>query len=179
MVATGKHNRFGEIMKEKFRNKYRIDSARASWWDYSTAGAYFITICTKYGTPHFGKIRNNKMHLSPCGVLADEFWRQIPDHSKFAAIGCHVVMPNHVHGILHVLEGSPPSPRREGDAMSEISPQANSVSAIIRSYKSAVTRQAHRLGLDFAWQPRFYDHIIRDDGEYERIAMYIANNVSA
>ncbi len=179
MVATGKHHRFGEIMNETFLDKYQISSARAPWWDYGNAGVYFITICTDTRKHHFGGIENNTMHLSPCGRLADLFWRRIPDHSNFAVLGRHVVMPNHVHGILHVLDGSVPCPRSVGNVMSEISPQADSVSAIIRSYKSAVTRQAHRLGFDFAWQSRFYDHIIRDEGEYSRIEQYIANNVSA
>ncbi len=179
MVATGKRHQFGVIMGETFRNRYQISSARASWWDYGNAGAYFITICTDARKHHFGKIENNTMHLSPCGVLADVCCRKISDDSKFAATGKYVVMPNHVHGILHVLEGSVPCPRRVGNFMSEISPQANSVSAIIRSYKSAVTRQAHRLGFDFAWQPRFYDRIIRDDRAYQRIEQYIVDNVSS
>jgi hypothetical protein len=50
---------------------------------------------------------------------------------------------------------------RKNEFMSNISPKSNSISAIVRSYKSAVTKHAHRLGFDFAWQNRFYDHIIR------------------
>jgi REP element-mobilizing transposase RayT len=52
----------------------------------------------------------------------------------------------------------------------------NSVSAIIGSYKSAVTKHAHRLGFTMEWQERFHDHIIRDNAEYQRIAEYIRNN---
>ena len=66
--------------------------------------------------------------------------------------------------------------------MSAISPKSNSVSTIIRSYKSAVTKHCNRLkltdenGLIFAWQTRFHDHIIRNDVEYQRINDYIENN---
>ena len=60
--------------------------------------------------------------------------------------------------------------------MADISPKSNSVSTIIRSYKSAVTKHANRLGLENGWQPRFHDHIIRNDVEYQRIANYINNN---
>ena len=60
--------------------------------------------------------------------------------------------------------------------MADISPKSNSVSTIIRSYKSAVTKHANRLGLQNGWQPRFHDHIIRNDAEYQRIANYINNN---
>jgi hypothetical protein len=60
--------------------------------------------------------------------------------------------------------------------MSKISPKSNSVSSIIGGYKSAVTKHAHRLGYDFDWQSRFYDHIIRDEKSYDRISNYIINN---
>lgn len=52
----------------------------------------------------------------------------------------------------------------------------NSVSSIIGSYKSVVTKHAHRLGFAMEWQERFHDHVIRDEGEYQRIADYIRNN---
>jgi hypothetical protein len=52
----------------------------------------------------------------------------------------------------------------------------NSVSSIVGSYKSAVTKHAHRLGYEFQWQTRFYDHIIRDDTSFQKISNYIINN---
>jgi hypothetical protein len=60
--------------------------------------------------------------------------------------------------------------------MAKISPKPDSVSTIVRSYKSAVTKHAHRLGLEFAWQTRFYDHIIRDGKSFQNITRYIINN---
>ena len=60
--------------------------------------------------------------------------------------------------------------------MAEISPKPNSISTIIRSYKSAVTKHANRLNLPNGWQERFHDHIIRNKEEYERISNYIINN---
>ncbi|MDD2192868.1 MAG: hypothetical protein PHO12_10075, partial [Bacteroidales bacterium] len=53
---------------------------------------------------------------------------------------------------------------------------SNTVSSINGSYKSAVSKHTHRLGFDFSWQSRFYDHIIRNDAEYQRIKDYIINN---
>ena len=52
----------------------------------------------------------------------------------------------------------------------------NTVSSTIGSYESAVSKHAHRLGFDFAWQSRFHDHIIRNDAEYQRINDYIELN---
>lgn len=60
--------------------------------------------------------------------------------------------------------------------MAKISPKCGSLSTIIRSYKSAVTKNARAINFDFAWQPRFHDHIIRNEMEFDRIANYIKNN---
>jgi len=89
---------------EQFNNKYRIASARASWWDYGNAGAYFITICTKNREHFFGEINDGKMILSPTGVIADILWHEIPNHANNVELDEFVVMPNHIHGIL-ILHG--------------------------------------------------------------------------
>ncbi|MBU1822305.1 MAG: transposase [Bacteroidetes bacterium] len=178
-------------MDDKFRNKYRIPSARAQWWDYGWNGAYFITICTAHREHFFGEIVDGKMNLSPVGVMADIFWHEIRSHTQFVELGDFVVMPNHIHGIL-ILDKpeiavqtlpvetlhatSLPQITTKNEQMAKISPKAESVSVILRSYKSAVTKHANRLGFENGWQTRFHDHIIRDDAEYQRIADYIANN---
>src|SRR5690606_30576081 len=85
---------------DRYKNKYRIPSARAQWWDYGWNGAYFITICTQNRVHFFGEIKEGKMTLSRLGVIADMLWHEIPNHSKYAELGDFVVMPNHIHGIL-------------------------------------------------------------------------------
>ena len=87
-------------MAEKFNNKYRIPSARLKNYDYSSNGAYFITICTENRDHFFGEIINCKMELSNTGVIADIFWHDIPHHTKNVILGEFIVMPNHIHGIL-------------------------------------------------------------------------------
>lgn len=134
---------------KKFRNKYRIPSARLQNWDYRWAGGYFITICTQKREHYFGKIENGNMTLSPIGVIADILWHEIKNHAQNVELGEFVVMPNHVHGILVITKNN------------------NDV---------AVTKHAHRLGYKFEWQTRFYDHIIRNNAEFERISNYIINN---
>jgi len=64
----------------------------------------------------------------------------------------------------------------KNEQMAEISPKPGSLSRIVGSYKSAVSKHAHRLGYEFAWQSRFYDHIIRNENDYVRISEYIVNN---
>jgi len=176
----------------KYQNKYRVESARAGWWDYGSPGAYFITICTADRRHYFGEIRDGVMHLSHVGVIADILWYEIPHHAKNVELGVFVVMPNHLHGILilngdgggggnvetgHALslpdqrdQPTPPGAQRFQNQ------GKNTVSSIIGSYKSAVTKHARRLGVEFAWQPRFHDHIIRNDPEYQRINDYIESN---
>jgi len=186
-------------MTNKFRNTYRIESTRLQNWDYRWAGVYFITICTQNRECYFGNIENGEMTLSNIGVIADILWYEIKNHTKNIELGEFIVMPNHIHGIL-ILNGNDDdiaddddinvetlhatslqtsqqtSPQPKNEFMVSISPKPKSVSTIIRSYKSAITKHAYRLGYDFAWQTRFYDHIIRDDKSFVRISNYIINN---
>lgn len=154
----------------KYKNKYRSESARATWWNYGWAGAYFITICTKNRKPYFGGIilgETNEMILSNCGVLADVFWHEIPHHAKNVELGAFVVMPNHIHGILILSSDSDESESesesqvRTGHALSQraLSQQPSELSesqkrfqnqgkstipSIIEPYKSAVIKRANR-----------------------------------
>lgn len=191
---------------DKYKNKYRIPSARLSGWDYANNGAYFITICTQNGEHYFGEIINGEMQLSNIGVLANVIWHQIKNRIKHVELGSFVVMPNHMHGILilnktnHVetlhATSKPPTPKQHNETetlhatslppparktqknefMASISPKPNSISTIIRSYKSEVSKHANRLGFKFQWQSRFHDHIIRNESSFQKISTYINNN---
>ncbi len=183
---------------KKYRNKYRIESARLIGYDYGNAGLYFITICTAHREHYFGEIINGKMQLSNIGILADVFWYEIKNHSKNIELHQFVVMPNHIHGILEIVknidngvddvgrdvacnvstditENNNPS-KPINKQMSKISPKSGTVGRIIGSYKGAVSKHAHRLGFEFDWQSRFYDHIIRNEKSLEQIQIYIMNN---
>jgi putative transposase len=92
-------------MSDKFRDLYRIPTARAAWWDYRHAALYFVTICTHGMECCLGEIKNNEMHLSAIGKIAESCWHEIPLHMPFAKLHAMVVMPNHVHGIIEILPG--------------------------------------------------------------------------
>lgn len=169
---------------KKYLNKYRSESARAAWWHYGLDAAYFITICTGDRRHYFGKVIASKMMLSQTGIVAQSCWHEILKHAKNVDLGEFVVMPNHVHGIVILKDnfafvesavvklkpgGKPVHPRFQN-------PGKNTISTIIGSYKSAVTKHTRRLGCTFAWQARFHDHIIRNVEEYQRISTYIRNN---
>ncbi len=186
-------------MSDKFKGKYRSESARLQNWHYGNDAAYFITICTKDREHYFGEIKNKKIKVLPAGAIAYTLWYEIKNHAKNIELGEFVVMPNHVHGIL-ILNGNdrgnvggwdvggwdvdgrdvacnvPTESVNKNEKMSAISPKSNTISSIIRSYKSAVTKYCNRLDLHFAWQSRFHDHIIRNDESFQRISEYIKNN---
>jgi putative transposase len=88
------------MKNEKFRNRYRIPSARAPWWDYGRNGAYFVTICTKQHVRFFGKISEGVMYHSKIGELAFNFWKEIPERFSYISLDAFVIMPDHMHGIL-------------------------------------------------------------------------------
>jgi len=87
-------------MAEKFRNKYRVPSARLKNWNYGANGVYFITICTKEMQHLFGKVVDKKMILNSVGKLAEEFWIEIVNQFPYVELGNFQIMPNHMHGIL-------------------------------------------------------------------------------
>ena len=112
-------------------------------------------------------------------------WYEIKNHTPNVELGQFVVMPNHIHGILVLLEklqtdktsyAGERLPVRQRETLGLISPKPATVSAIVRSYKSAVCRHARRLGLAMEWQARFHDHIIRDEKSFQFISEYIYDN---
>ena len=181
-----------------FKGKYRIGSARLPSWDYTSGGYYFITICTLNRACFFGEVIKGEMQLSRLGEIGRRFWAEIPNHSQNAALDEYVVMPNHVHGIIIISQSGvgtlptsaetlpvetlhatslPRPPRDPNDPMAVISPQAGSLAAMVRSYKSAVSYWASHNGRsDFGWQARYYDHIIRDEETLSKVRQYIRDN---
>ncbi|HAR99985.1 MAG: hypothetical protein US57_C0011G0070 [Candidatus Moranbacteria bacterium GW2011_GWC2_37_73] len=175
-------------MQEKFKNKYTIKSARLEGYDYSQNGMYFVTICTKNREEFFGEIVDGKMVLNKIGKIAEECWKGIPDHFPFIVLDEFVVMPNHVHGIIEICKNDINMAMRR-DAINRVStggitgknnPMNNpySLSKIIRWYKGRCSFEINHIGqtMNFAWQPRFYDHIIRDDESLNKIREYIKIN---
>lgn len=88
-------------MSDKFRNRFRISTSRARWWDYGN-GSYFITICTRNRIHFFGEINDHKFFPSKIGEIAETYWKKIPDQFRHATLGEFVIMPNHIHGIINI-----------------------------------------------------------------------------
>ncbi len=167
-------------MPDKFKNKYRIESTRLRNWDYGWNAAYYVTICTKDRICFFGKVMNNEMILNDIGLIAHECWTQIPDHFPFVKLGNHIIMPDHVHGIVvidkHDDGRSTQSAPTPSSPKNKFGPQSQNLASIIRGFKIGVTKNARLIEPGFGWQARYHDRIIRDEKSYHHISEYIANN---
>jgi putative transposase len=165
----------------KFQKRYRIDSTRLAGWDYANPASYFVTICTKGRIPWFGHIRNGCMELSDVGAIADRFWNDIPAHFPHVAPDAHIVMPDHIHGIVRIGEKhratAVDTPNLGVSTKMVQSWQSGCLGSIINQFKRACTYRIKCAGYpDFVWQSRFHDRIIRDADELQRIRHYIVNN---
>ena len=141
---------------------------RLPGFDYSTAGAYFVTICAQAGAPILGGIVDGEMHLSEAGCILDKEWARTATMRPDVRLGSHVVMPNHLHGILW-LEG-----RDDGAEAAR-----TSIGAIVRGVKAAATKRiwavsGNRLPV---FQRNYFDHVIRNEAALEKIDAYILGNV--
>jgi len=160
-------------------------SIRLKEYDYTKAGAYFVTIVTYQREPLFGEIVDGVMNLNVYGEIARREWFKTDELRPYVELyeDEFVVMPNHAHGIIHTAGAE----RRSALTMDAAGiaenekphVDAGSLGAIVRAYKSAVTyainaaRQSRGV---FVWHRNYHEHIIRDDADLNRIRDYITNN---
>jgi len=169
--------------------RHRRRSIRLRGYDYTQPGVYFITICTHQRAPLFGQVVDGEMVLNVYGEIVRTCWREIPDHFPHVELDAFVVMPNHIHGIIvivdHVVGATHASPLRHmhtsrpSERVPPRGPASGSLGAIVGSFKSAVTRRINALrGTPGApvWQRNYYEHIIRSERALDAIRQYIAEN---
>lgn len=173
-------------------NIHHRKSIRLKGYDYSQAGLYFITICVQDRKCRFGEIAGvenfqPEMVLNDAGNIADKCWLEIPKHFPNAVLHEYIVMPNHVHGIVELIQtgSSNESVAPVGVQNFEPLPTRNefrkiiphSIGSIIRGYKIGVTKWfRNNTDIENVWQRNYYEHIIRDEKSYQRISEYIINN---
>jgi putative transposase len=157
-----------------FRNRYRIPSARLAGWDYRWAGVYSVTICTRGRVCWFGDVREGQVVLSPVGEVVAQEWRKIPRHRPRVTLDEWIVMPDHLHGIL-IFQG-----RTQGETDRPKHLLAQSLGAVIGRFKSEATKRIwwNLKQRAFAWQARFYDTILHDQADLDRLRAYIRENPS-
>lgn len=158
-----------------FNNRYRVESARLESWDYTWPGWYYITVNTRHHELFFGDIYDDEMHLSPIGEIVSEEWIKTPTIRPSVELDYWQIMPNHLHGIIIIDQKANLETTRR---VVSTTLQPESLGSIIGQFKSVCTKRIHNTGnKEFAWQPRFFDHIIRNAKDLERIRDYIKNNV--
>jgi putative transposase len=163
--------------------KYQTDihhrrSLRLKNYDYAQAGVYFVSICAQSRACLFGNIVNEEMVLNVVGKIVAEEWIKTVEIRNNIELDEWVVMPNHFHGIL-VINECRGTARRAPTVEQFGKPVPGSIPTIIRSFKSAVTKRINELRKSPGakiWQRNYYEHIIRDENELNRMREYITNN---
>jgi len=152
---------------------------RLQQYDYSQAGAYFLTICVHNRKHLFGNIENGQIHLNDAGCVVKRCWIEIPRHFSFIELDKFVVMPNHMHGIIIIPDIRKGTACRAPTLEKFGNPVPGSLPTIIRSFKSAVTRTINIIrdtpGIPL-WQRNYYEHVMRDEDALNRTREYIMHN---
>jgi putative transposase len=153
-------------------------SIRLKGYDYTREGAYFVTICAQDRKCLFGEIVDGRMVLNEVGKIVCDEWLKTPILRPYVICDAFVIMPNHFHGIVTIADGRDTA-RRVPTVERFGQPVSGSIPTIIRSFKSAATKRINELqktpGLKL-WQRNYYEHIIRDPNDFNRICEYIEYN---
>jgi REP element-mobilizing transposase RayT len=158
----------------------RRRSLRLKGYDYSQAGAYFVTICAHDKACLFGEVIGNEMKMNELGLKVQTVWDELPVHYPHVAMDAFVVMPNHVHGVVVLRAdevGAGLKPARTEPARTEST--RHGLQEIVRAFKTFSARRINEFRETSGaavWQRNYYEHVIRDDADYNRIAEYVANN---
>ena len=160
------------VSKANPRKRIRLEN-----YDYSSGGAYFITVCTYQKEKTLGDIFRRgapcglpRTKLSELGMIAERTIREI-EVKDFVSVDKYVVMPNHVHMIITL---SAPPDSRKGCPYR--------IFSIVGRYKSLVAYKwlceckSHNKTMGYVWQRSYFDHVIRSEQDYLKIWKYIDEN---
>ena len=156
----------------------RRKAIRLKGWDYRAPAGYFVTICTHDRVPLFGRVVDGEMVLNAFGEIVRACWQEIPEHFPHVELDAFVVMPNHVHAIISIVDSVGATHASPLQRDTPRGPAPGSLGAIVGSFKSAVSRRINMLrntpGAP-VWQRNYYEHIIRTDRALNAIRRYIAD----
>jgi len=170
-------------------NSYRRTQQRLMGFDYRSSGYYYIKISTKNNFNYFGEIteyqKENfliyKLKPTLIGIIAKLFWLELPEHFPFILLDKFILMPNFIRAIIYIKQTEENKYLKmkfpdNKNWMSVISPKHGSLSSVVRSFKSAVSKTCSENNLKFEWEDRFQDHIIRTEKELTKIRQFIKKN---
>ena len=149
--------------------KHRRRSIRLKGYDYSQAGAYFVTICTQNRESLLGEIVGGEMILNAYGRVVAVCWVWLAKQYPYVELDEWVMMPNHAHGIV-ILSG--------GRGGSRTAP-TKSLGRLVGAFKTVSTKRINQMRHTpgaAVWQRNYYEHIIRNEDELNRLRQYILDN---
>lgn len=167
---------------------------RLKGYDYTQPGAYFVTICTHNRDCLFGEIVEGAMRLNHVGEMVQTVWNELPQHYPGVNVNAFVVMPNHIHGIIvlmddHVVGATPcgcPVPGQAQGVPGQAPGPAPTLSLpdVVHRFKSLTTARFRHGVVQNNWHPfhgrlwqrNYYEHVIRNESELNRIREYIVAN---
>lgn len=180
-------------MKSKFDPKiHHRRSIRLQGYDYSSEGAYYVTIVVQEREYLFGEVIDKEMYINEYGEIVQKWWDEISIHFPNVELGAFVIMPNHVHGIIfitthrrgevlspHLSPRDNPSDNQDGDA-SQPSLRRPTLGQIVAYFKYQSTKEMNRIEnekeITKFWQRNYYEHIIRDEIDLQNKSDYIEAN---
>jgi REP element-mobilizing transposase RayT len=156
-------------------------SIRLKGFDYSSNNAYFVTVCVEKRRCLLGEIVNTEMVLNENGKVVVECWTDLPNHYSNIQLDKYVVMPNHFHGIIQIcgveLKADSVLPERAGYKPAPTN--THGLSEIVRGFKTFSARRINtmlRISGKAFYQRNYYEHVIRNDYDLNRIRDYILTN---
>jgi len=170
--------------------KHHRRSIRLKSYDYSQEGAYYVTVVAQNRACLFGDVVNAEMILNDVGQMMQAQWEALPQRFPNVELDEFIVMPNHFHGIIVITDnihaGTVPRARSVSGQPQGIAPTEHDpiLGEIVGAWKSIVTDEYIRGVRQLHWQPfdrkllqrNYWEHIVRDEQELNRIREYIINN---
>ncbi len=168
-------------------------SIRPPEFDYTRSGAYYVTLVTQDRVERFGDLAGGEMRLNPLGKIVAATWNCLPAHFPIQ-LDAWVIMPNHFHAILWICEddrnvrakhsakaigSGDTQPGRMPRPSPAAGTKSGSLNAIAQNFKSVTTRKVNaylKTAGQPLWQRNYYEHVIRDDEDLDRIRLYIQTN---
>jgi len=151
-------------------------SNRLKGYDYSREACYFVTICVHNRIECLGEIKDGTMVLNQYGEIVRKQWIWLSEQYPYVHLDDFVVMPNHFHGILSIINvgnGGDVGNGRDRSLQNKI----KSLSSLMGAFKTTSSKLIRKAGLsEFCWQKSFHDHIVRNEQDLNRIRKYIIRN---
>jgi len=158
--------------------RHRRRSIRKPDWDYTGPGRYFVTICSFGRELIFGEVEESTVRLNEIGQIVEQAWLEIAVANPRVQLDAHIVMPNHVHGII-VVPATGWSRTSMNPTLQPHGPASGSLGTMIGRFKRVATLRANDLpnvGISTLWHRGYHDRIIPDDHALDRARAYIRNN---